>query len=310
MKIAPLIGFPGRILTGTTIRKNLSDAGTHLGTLSAIEAAFDPDIIFYMMDLSVEADSLGIRVDFPDEKSPTVIEHPVASEDDLPRFRKADFLNGRTRVFIDVVKGFKKASKKDLGAYVIAPFTLCGLLLGPKRAASCVITRPAFIEKVLELSTELIVAYARELKQSGADYVVLLDPTSVILSPAQFNRYASPYINAITDITGNSCVLHICGNTSHLFDELGRLKKIMGVSLDSAVDLKEAYRKTKKTVIGNISPKAVAHGSINEIDEAVEALMQNMKGIDDFIFSTGCDLPPETPISRIHYLMRCVKKYA
>lgn len=161
MKIAPLIGFPGRTLTGSTV---------------------------------AEADFPGLGIDFPDDRSPTVVEHPVAGESDLDRLRGKNLPGGRLRVFLEVVEKFKRLSRKPLAAYLIGPYTLSGLLMGANRLAAGTIGKPDLLKRVMEFSAEMITRYAAELKRRGADYLIVLDPTSVIMSPAQFATASAPFV--------------------------------------------------------------------------------------------------------------------
>ena len=46
---------------------------------------FQPDGLFCLMDLSVEAGALGLEVLFPEMDTPTVVEHPVRTRADLER---------------------------------------------------------------------------------------------------------------------------------------------------------------------------------------------------------------------------------
>jgi uroporphyrinogen decarboxylase len=308
MKVAPLIGFPGRRLTGTTLKENLTSAGTQLRTLAEIDKMFDPDIVFIFMDLSVEAESLGLKIDFPDEASPTVIESPLENADHLEEFRQIDFTSGRMQLFLDVVKGFKRVSAKELAAYATGPFTLACLLMGTNRAAASVLSDPLLLHGVMEFTAGLVAHYVHGLAESGADHIVILEPSSVILSPGQFRSFSFPYIERIFTGIDRGRVLHICGNTTHLFREMRDLGTVTGLSLDSAVNLGDAYRMTKKTVIGNVNPSIVCFGTHDDISREIDSLLKQMEGIPDFILSTGCDLPPETPVENILHFMRIARE--
>ena len=86
--IIPLMGAPGAILTGTTLRGNLTDAETQHRSLMALLDRFEPDGVFLLMDLTVEAECLGLPLVFPDNENPSVAEHPVKDLQGLETIRK------------------------------------------------------------------------------------------------------------------------------------------------------------------------------------------------------------------------------
>jgi len=70
--IAPLMGFPGVVLTGTNIKLAQQNYGLHYKVIKALADKFSPDIIFTLMDLSVEANALGMYTLFPRENPAAV----------------------------------------------------------------------------------------------------------------------------------------------------------------------------------------------------------------------------------------------
>jgi uroporphyrinogen decarboxylase len=82
-----------------------------------------------------------------------------------------------------------------------------------------------------------------------------------------------------------------------------------GLSLDSAeagVDLPQAAEKAPEDVvlIGNLSPTGtLLNGTPDAVREEVRALLEAMAPYPNFVLSTGCDLPPETPLENIEAFM-------
>lgn len=60
--VAPLMGLPGIQLTKTTIKENLENAEIQFQTIKKLKGKFNPDIVFPLMDLSVEAEALGLKI--------------------------------------------------------------------------------------------------------------------------------------------------------------------------------------------------------------------------------------------------------
>ncbi len=65
--IAPLVGFPGLNLTGGSVKLAQQNYGVHYNVVESLAAEFEPDLIFPLMDLSVEANVIGWYTVFPQE---------------------------------------------------------------------------------------------------------------------------------------------------------------------------------------------------------------------------------------------------
>ena len=104
------MGFPGVQLTGYSVRQILFNVGAQVETARALYESLGPDAMFQVMDLSVEANALGLPVRYPLHESPSVEDHPVRSVDDLNQFAKIDILkDGRVTAFVQAMRGMKEA---------------------------------------------------------------------------------------------------------------------------------------------------------------------------------------------------------
>ena len=304
--VAPLIGFPGAVLTNTSLRQNVSDAETHIASIRAVHRRWAPDIVFPMMDLAVEAHALGLPVRFPENESPTVERHPVQSADDLQPLRERDILSdARLQSFLQAVEAISALPETLHGAYVIGPFTLSGLLAGASQVALATIRAPGFVHALLEFSIDVIISYARACVDSGAELIAFLEPTAALLSPKAFAEFSGRYVTILREALPTFTVLHVCGNTTRLLSAMCETK-VDGLSLDAAVDFAAAAQTVPGDVvlIGNIDPVGVM-GAANPdvISHAVRELREKMHGHENFVLSTGCDLPMDTPLDNIDAFM-------
>jgi len=54
--VAPLVGFPGLNMTGCTVKLAQQNYGEHYKVVKLLAQTFQPDVIFPLVDLSVEAE--------------------------------------------------------------------------------------------------------------------------------------------------------------------------------------------------------------------------------------------------------------
>ena len=309
---APLVGFPGVHLNNTTIKQNIFNSTTQIDTLLKINEKFNPDILITIMDLTVESHALGAPVIYADMESPSVREHILHDEDEIEDIKKRFSVNNeRVKVFTETVAGVRaKLPQKAIAAYVAGPFTLAGLLMGANDIAMNTVLKREFVEKTVEAANEIIIEYAKALVAAGADMIIILEPTAVMLSPDMYQDFSGKWTKKFVDEVDTCTILHICGNTEHLISEMVKTG-VDGLSLDTQVDFPKIAPSVPEDVflIGNIDPVAVmCQESPEKVSEMSLNLRESMSAYSNFILSTGCDLPPEAPHENIEAFMAAGKK--
>ena len=75
----------------------------------------------------------------------------------------------------------------------------------------------------------------------------------------------------------------------------------------NAIDLQDVISKMPETVLvmGNVDPAGVvAHGSKNDVRQAVDQLIKTCGSYENFWLSTGCDVPPDAPWENLVEFMK------
>jgi len=313
--IAPLIGFPGLTLTGSNVKVATQNSREHYKIMKALVDRFSPDIIFQLMDLTLEANALGQFTLFP-------IEHPSSIPtperqfeiEDLKELEKIDIAaDSRLQGYLSTMSMMAEELSKNVirGAYITGPYTLAALIMGAERAALATIRKKDVLHALCKFTVQIAEKYMKLQIEAGAQVLCILEPTGGMLGPKQFQEFSGDYIKDLIermkDTTAN-IVLHICGNTMHIIDlmlETGT----DAISLDSpetGVDLAAVAVQTPEdvVVIGNINPTEIMLSSGPEqVKSAVAELIDTMKTYPNFILSTGCDLPQAVPLENISAFM-------
>jgi uroporphyrinogen decarboxylase len=311
--VAPLVGFPGVEMTGSTIKVAQQNFGEHYKAVHALVEAFHPDLVFPLMDLSVEANALGRFTVFPRDESATVPKEHFAIEE-LERLGSINIaFDSRLMGFVETLKLMSVSLPSDIlrGAYVVGPFTLAGLMMGADDAVMSTILDPETLHRLCHFTTDRIQEYIQLLLAAGAQVICILEPSAVMLSPEQFSEFSAIYIRHITTsfkYSGANFVYHTCGNTMHLVEKMARAG-VQGVSLDSrdvGVDLAAVAARMPDdvVVIGNINPTTTMRfGTTSDVRREVNGLLAQMERFPNFVLSTGCDLPQDTPLANIRAFM-------
>jgi len=318
--VAPLVGFPGCTLVKTTIKVAQQNHGVHFECINALAELLKPDIAFILMDLSVEANALGLPVRFPIDQSSSVEHHPIENLDDLEPYRRINILqDARVQSYIKTIEMMSMGLARDMlkCAYVVGPVTLVGLMETAERVALDSILEPDRLHVLCSFATKIIQKYALAMINAGADIICILEPSAAILGPKEFRTFSGNYVSHIIESYkyGNvETVYHTCGNTMHLIKEMASTG-VAALSLDSpesGIDMAEAAKLVPYDVVvmGNISPThVVKDGSPEQVKNAVTELLEKMRRFPNFILSTGCDLPPETPVENLVAFMQAARDF-
>jgi len=124
--VVPLVGFPGLNMTDCTIKLAQQNCGEHFRVVRALAETFEPDVIFPLMDLAVEANALGRFTVFPQAESATVPKAAFSIEE-LDRASRINIaLDTRLLGYVETVKLMGIALPESIlkGAYVTGPYSL------------------------------------------------------------------------------------------------------------------------------------------------------------------------------------------
>ena len=173
---------------------------------------------------------------------------------------------------------------------------------------------PETVTMLLEKCTAFITSYLLAMKGTGIDGVILAEPASGLVSNDDCYQYSSVYVRRIVEAVqddGFSIVLHNCGNTGHCTDAMIR-SGASALHFGNRADMVEALKTCppELPVMGNIDPVTVMQqASPEQVYAAVSELLGKTAGFGNFILSTGCDVPPRTPVVNIQAFYQALADY-
>ncbi|MGC9467949.1 MAG: uroporphyrinogen decarboxylase family protein [Anaerolineae bacterium] len=306
--VMPLVGQPAVKLTGSSLWQNESNAELQYRTIKALYEYSQPDSVFTMMDLAVEAGALGLPLRFPLNEPPTVEAVLVKRREDIERLHVVDVrFDGRVHTYVQTMH--RLAADADIpvpkGAYVAGPFSLAGLMMGATEIAMATLTDPDLVHEAVAFATSVVASYAQMLHAAGADMIVILEPSAVFLSPKAFATFSGAYVRRLVASLETDWLLHVCGDSTHLIRGMCETG-VRGLSLDADVDLPSIAQEVPEDVllVGNLHPvHVVAHGTPETVRAATTTLLDEMREVPNFVLSTGCDVPYEAPLENVKALV-------
>jgi len=314
-KPLPVLSFPGIQLLGMTVKQMVDSAENQAKCMKAIADKFDCAAAVSLMDLSVEAEAFGSNIRFSDDEVPTVIGGIIETDEDAENLKVPEVGAGRTGECVKSISIVKTLiTDRPILAGVIGPFSLSGRLMDMTEIMVKCMIEPELTHIVLSKATEFIIKYSIAMKEAGANGLVIAEPAAGLLSPDLCEEFSSKYVKQIVDAIQDEnflIVYHNCGNTLPLIDS------IVGIGANAyhfgnAVDIGVILEKMPSNlpVLGNLSPAEHFRGGTPEsVAVATKEMLAKVAKYNNYIPSSGCDIPPLTAIENIEAFFATVKEY-
>lgn len=322
-KALPILSFPSIQLLNVSVKEIISSSELQSKGMKAIADRCPSAASVSLMDLSVEAECFGAQILFSDDEVPTVtgpIIDPEYDEDKHIELAKAlrvpEVGEGRTQIYLDAIeKTLQLIKDRPVLAGVIGPFSLAGRLVDVTSSLMFCISEPEYMHEVLKKCTEFIIKYIMAYKKTGCGGVILAEPLAGILSPALAMEFSGEYCKKIVEAVKDdefAFIYHNCGNTANV-----TIDSILHCGADAyhfgdAVDMEEILSKVPKDVVcmGNISPVSeFRQGTPDSIAKKTKDLMSNCCKYQNYVISSGCDIPPMSSWDNIDSFYNAVEEF-
>lgn len=301
----PFLTYPGIFLTGATVRDVVTNPARQAAAQIALHERFQTRVLLTAMDLSAEAEAFGGTALISDWEVPSVPGRLVSNRHEAQQLKVPSPGTARTGVYIETVRLLKQHPGHALVlAGMIGPFSLAARLYGVSEALELTFAEPDLIKLLLDKSTEFLAGYAAAFKAAGADGVVMAEPTAGLLSPRAMREFSSAWVRRIAarvDDERFTLVYHNCAaKPVHLESVLDSGARAF--HFGAPMDIRAALDRVPSdaVVCGNLDPTNVFYrGNPAEVANEVQRLLAATAGFRNFALSSGCDIPPRTPIENI-----------
>lgn len=315
-KALPILSFPSVSLLGVSVRELISDSELQSEGMRLVAERTSSSAAVSLMDLSVEAECFGATVRFSDDEVPTVVGRLVNDPDEAEALEIPSVGSARSGLYIEAVKKAKqKISDRPVLAGMIGPFSLAARLFDVSEIMVDCYDEPEMVHTVLEKVTDFLISYAKAYKEVGADGIMLAEPVSGMLSPMLESEFSSPYVKKIVDAVQDDnfiLIYHNCGDNTLLMTESLISIGAAAYHFGNSIDLKEMLLKFPSDipVMGNVDPAGTLRmGTPEKVRSETLSIMSSCSSHNNFVISSGCDIPPLTPWENIDAFFNAVREY-
>ncbi len=296
-RTVPILSFPSAQLLGISVRELISSAQRQAEGMRAITERCPVGAALNMMDLSVEAEAFGAKIRVSENENPTVEKGIIDDIADAAAVTVPAVGAGRTGICLEGVRLAKREiAHKPVFCGVIGPYSLAGRLFDMTGLMMECFDSPDEVKLLLAKCAAFLTDYFRAFRDAGADGAILAEPAAGLLSPALAEEFSTPYVKQIFDaVNADDFVLcyHNCGRSAgDMADSLAELPADI-FHFGNAVDLKRtlAAMPGDRIVMGNVDPVLFRLGTPEQIRADVRRVYGDCGGYDNFMISSGCDIP-------------------
>ena len=306
-KPIPVLSFPCVSLLGITVRELISDSELQAKGMKLVADRTDAGASVSFMDLSVEAECFGANVIVSDDEVPTVKGRIINDMDEAETLGVPAIGSGRTQIYIDAIeKACKEITDRPVLAGMIGPYSLAARLFDVSEIMMDCYDDPDMVHTVLEKVTAFLIEYAKAYKAVGANGIVMAEPVAGLLSPDLEAEFSSPYVKKIVDAVQDDnfiIIYHNCGDNVPVMLDSILSTGAAAYHFGNAVDMeKDIITKIPSDVVvmGNVNPAGVLRmGTPEKVRTETLSLMNRCCKYENFVLSSGCDIPPMTPWENI-----------
>ena len=313
-KTIPILSFPSTQLLDITVKELLDSPKMQVKGMKAIADRCNIGASLNMMDLSVEAECFGAEIVFYDHDVPTVRKGIIDDIYDVESIVVPSVTEGRAPICIE---GIRKAKEEitniPVFCGVIGPYSLAGRLFDMTELMMECFDSPDEVKILLSKATEFIINYIKEFKKAGADGVIMEEPAAGLLSPSLNAEFSIPYVKEIFDAVNDEDFVICYHNCGDAVKDMAKDIATLGADIyhfGNAISLKDIIplMPSDSLVMGNVDPVLFRNGTPDDINENVKKVFNECSQYQNFMLSSGCDIPAESKWENIDAYFETIEK--
>ncbi|MBR5113665.1 MAG: uroporphyrinogen decarboxylase family protein [Oscillospiraceae bacterium] len=305
-KAMPLLSYPAVQQLFISVEQLLKSSSEMALGVRLIADRYDMPFATTYMDLSVEAEAFGAHCTYHTDDIPTITGQLVSNQEEADALVVPEVGAGRTgKVLRALQKTLVLVNDRPVFCNCTGPFSMAGRLMDVNEVLLLTYEEPELVHTVLEKCTEFLINYIKAMKAAGANGVVMAEPLAGLMSVGPMKEFSSDYIKRIIDELQDRDFVFCYHNCSNAIEKKVDAVLATGAKMFHFGDQADMWQLLETLpdnviVMGNISPSAVFMcDSTDKMALDTQTLLRKCMIHDNFMISSGCDIPAKTPLQNI-----------
>ena len=274
-----------------------------------------PDAAIIFSDILVVPKAMGMEVQMAEGKGP-LLPNTIATQKDIDNLLITDAHENLQHVYDAISLTVKTLDNRvPLIGFAGAPFTLLCYMIEGKgsktfdKAKQFCLTEPAMAHQLLQKITTVSIAYLKRQVAAGAAAIQVFDSWSGLLSPADFDVFAKPYLLQISDAIAPVApvILYPKGSWYALAELANSSASALGIDWCMTAKTARELTQNKITLQGNFDPNHLMQPIPKIVAETKEMLAAF--GTKNYIANLGHGILPNIPVAHAKAFVDTVKNY-
>ncbi|MBO5663734.1 MAG: uroporphyrinogen decarboxylase family protein, partial [Bacteroidales bacterium] len=251
----------------------------------------------------------------PEDEIPSVSGRLLSSAEEIEALQIPSLSAGRVPQYLMAnMLSARNITDRPVFAGCIGPFSLAGRLYDMNEIMMGIYIEPDAMHLLLDKCTTFIINYCQAIKKTGVAGVMMAEPASGLLSDEDAMQFSTQYVKRVVDAVQDdnfTLVLHNCGNTGHCTNSM-IASGARALHFGNMIDMEQVMSEVPSSILvmGNLDPVSIFKQATPEkVFEETSALLEKMKPYNNFVISSGCDLPPEVPFANIDAFFQALNKH-
>ena len=280
-----------------------------------------PDVIFVSgfwveYGMAVEPSAFGCKVSWWKDSPPSV-SHMLEDISDVRSLKVPQPANDGLMPFVLHLEKWAQKQIAPLGYSIRivsarGPLALATHLRGVTEFLTDIKIEPDDSHRLLDICTETVIRWLRAQAENLPDVegILVLDDIPGLLSPADYEEFAHPYLARIFDAFPGMLKLHHNDANIEPFAERMAELDFDILNFSHSIDIGDLHKRIgdKVTLMGNVPPlQTLVQGTPEEVTASAENCLNSANG--RLILSAGGGTSPGTPAENIDALVQAVKAW-
>jgi uroporphyrinogen decarboxylase len=280
---------------------------------------FDLDASILFSDILTIPSAMGLGLEFGEGHGP-IFSNPISSIKDIENLPKS-VPHEELRYVYEAVVATKKVLPNQLPliGFCGSPWTLAAYSIEGKGSKDFIKTKDflkknsAAVSTLLEILTQACFEYLKEQIKCGVQAVQIFDSWADILSVEDFEEFSLAPTNQLIallreDVATSATPIILFEKAPPREISTNDLKGVTCLSLHWTQDLKKANLafRASHALQGNLNP-AILKSDEEEIEKAVNAILEEMSGYPGFIFNLGHGITPDIEPNKVQLMIDLIR---
>ncbi len=305
-KAMPLLSYPAVQQLFITVDKLVNSSSEMALGVRLIADRYNMPFATTYMDLSVEAEAFGAKCTYHTDDIPTITGQLISSQEEADALQIPELGAGRTgKVLRALGKTLTLVNDRPVFANCTGPFSMAGRLMDVNEILLMTYEEPEIVHTVLEKCTQFLRKYIKAMKLMGANGVIMAEPLAGLMSVGPMHEFSTKYVRQLVDELQDRDFVFCYHNCSNAIEKKVDAVMATGAKMFHFGDKADMWTLLNALprdviVMGNISPSAVFMcDSTDKMAVDTQALLRQCMVFENFMISSGCDIPAATPLENI-----------